>query len=190
MTAEKLKPMEDETTIILVSDGKETCEGDPCALVKELRRSGIRFIMHVIGFDVNDEDRKQIECMAEAGGGTYYSAKNAGEFQMAARQVVEKQKFTSGILEVTAVKIWEPFGALVHVYRPGEKNELTHKYSSVKKPAVFKLLPGLYDIRVKDDANKSVKELNGVATESGKTQTTEVTFYRLLPVCQLTGIPT
>lgn len=46
-TAEKLKTLEDETTIILVSDGKETCEGDPCALVKELRESGIRFVMHV-----------------------------------------------------------------------------------------------------------------------------------------------
>jgi hypothetical protein len=81
-----------------------------------------------------------------------------------------------GILEVIPLKEGKMFNALVHVYRPGEKNELTHKYSSVKKPAVFKLLPGLYDIRVKDDASKSVKELNGVAIESGKTQTTEVTF--------------
>lgn len=41
ITAEKLKTLEDETTIILVSDGKETCKGDPCALVKELRESAV-----------------------------------------------------------------------------------------------------------------------------------------------------
>jgi len=80
MTAQKLKAMEDETTIILVSDGKETCEGDPCVLVRELKQSGIKFIMHVIGFDVTDEEREQLECMAEAGGGMYYAAKNPCEF--------------------------------------------------------------------------------------------------------------
>ena len=90
MTAEKLRTLEDETTIILVSDGKETCEGNPCALVRELRQSGVRFVMHVIGFDVTDDERKQLECIAEAGGGMYYSAKNAGEFQVAAKTVVKK----------------------------------------------------------------------------------------------------
>jgi hypothetical protein len=78
-TAEKLKTLEDETTVILVSDGKETCEGDPCALVKQLKESGVRFVMHVIGFDVTEEERNQLECIAGAGGGTYYAAKNAGE---------------------------------------------------------------------------------------------------------------
>jgi Ca-activated chloride channel family protein len=49
-----IQPQEkdDETTVILVSDGKETCEGDPGALVKELKESGVRFVMHVIGFCV------------------------------------------------------------------------------------------------------------------------------------------
>ncbi|MFP4036960.1 MAG: vWA domain-containing protein [Desulfobacteraceae bacterium] len=40
ITAEKLRMLEEETTIILVSDGKESCGGDPCALVKELKESG------------------------------------------------------------------------------------------------------------------------------------------------------
>ena len=71
ITTEKLKALEDETTIILVSDGKETCQGDRCALDRELRQSGVRFIIHVIGFDVTDEERRQLECIAEAGGGMY-----------------------------------------------------------------------------------------------------------------------
>ena len=54
ITVEKLKALEEETTIVLVSDGKETCEGDPCALVRKLRKTGIKIVMHVIGFDVTD----------------------------------------------------------------------------------------------------------------------------------------
>jgi len=34
--AQSLRHLEDETTMLLVYDGKETCEGDPCALVREL----------------------------------------------------------------------------------------------------------------------------------------------------------
>ena len=38
--AEGLKGKAAETTIILVSDGEETCKGDPCAAVRELKAAG------------------------------------------------------------------------------------------------------------------------------------------------------
>jgi len=180
MTAQKLKALEDETTIILVSDGKETCEGDPCALVKELKQSGIQFVMHVIGFDVIDEEREQLECMAKAGGGTYYSAKNAGEFQMAAKQVVEKPKFTGGILKVTAIKKGKPFKAWVYIYPSGEEKHLTYKHTTEKRPATFKLLPGVYDIMVKDDSvpEKPEVRVKGLEVKPGETLEKVVEFTR------------
>ena len=170
-TAEKLKTLEDETTVILVSDGKETCKGDPCALVKELRESGVRFVMHVIGFDVTAEERKQLECIAGAGGGTYYAAKNAGEFQMAAKKVVTQPEFTGGILNVTATKAGKPFAAWVYIYRSGEEKYLTNKHSTEKRPASFKLLPGVYDIKVRDDSvpEKPVVNVKGLEVKAGET---------------------
>jgi len=90
LTAEKLQSLEEETTIVLVSDGKETCGGNPCELVKKLRESGIKFVMHVIGFDVTPEEKQQLECIAKAGGGTYYAARNASEFRLAMTKVVSK----------------------------------------------------------------------------------------------------
>ena len=104
LTAERIKHLEDETTIILVSDGKETCDPDPCGLVKELKDTCIKFVMHVIGFDVTEEEREQLECMAKAGGGQYYTAGNAGEFLAAAREVVEKSTPPYGIFKVSAEK--------------------------------------------------------------------------------------
>ncbi len=59
-------------SIVMLSDGIETCEGDPCGLVEELKASGINFTIHVIGLDVDRATREQLRCIAEAGGGTYH----------------------------------------------------------------------------------------------------------------------
>jgi Ca-activated chloride channel family protein len=52
--AEALKYSEDAATVILVSDGEETCEADPCAIAKELEAKGVNFTAHVIGFDLKN----------------------------------------------------------------------------------------------------------------------------------------
>jgi len=71
------------TQIILVSDGKETCEGDPCELVRSLRERGVEVTVHVVGFDVTSEEREQLHCIAEAGGGLYADAGTADELTAA-----------------------------------------------------------------------------------------------------------
>ena len=191
ITAEKIKALEDETTIILVSDGKETCKGDPCALVKELRESGVRFIMHAIGFDVTAEERKQLECIAGAGGGTYYAAKNAGEFQMAAKKVIKQPEFIGGLLKVTATKVGKPFRASVYVYQQGEKNRLAYRDAHKDKPASFKLLSGVYDIKVTDDSvpDKPMVNFKGIEIKSGETleKIAEFTQQGILEVTVVKG---
>ena len=77
--------------------------------------------MYVIGFDVNAEEKVQLECMARAGGGQYYTAQNAREFALAAKQVVkESQSF--GFLRVTALRNEKPIPARVDIFSQGEKN--------------------------------------------------------------------
>ena len=149
MTAEKLKAIEDETTIILVSDGKETCEGDPCELVRELKQSGVKFVMHIIGFDVTDEERKQLECMAKAGGGMYYTAKNAGEFKIAAKKVV-KETQTAGFLKVIALRNGKPIPAQINIFIPDKEESVATATTStdIDKPVSIRLKPGSYAVRV------------------------------------------
>ena len=172
LTAERIKHLEDETTIILVSDGKETCDPDPCGLVKNLKASGIKFVMHVIGFDVTEEEREQLECMAKAGGGTYYTAGNAGEFLAAAREVVEAPTFTGGYLEITSLKEGQPFEARVDVYRQSGNKSMGSRNTWYRhKPAEFKLTPGTYYLKVTD---RSVtphqrQEIRDIEIVSGQT---------------------
>jgi hypothetical protein len=68
----------DKVTIILVSDGKETCGGDPCATTAQIMQSGINTQIHVVGFDVDEEERAELGCIAAEGGGEYFSA-SSGE---------------------------------------------------------------------------------------------------------------
>ena len=90
VAGEKLSASEDKTTIILVSDGEETCEGDACKYVRDLRGQGINVKVHVVGFDVGEKEKKQLSCIAEAGGGRYYTAHNADQLKEALTEVKEE----------------------------------------------------------------------------------------------------
>ncbi len=67
-------------TIILVSDGKETCEGDPCATAKELKdKQEVDLVVHTVGFGVDSVTRRQLECISKVTGGDYFSASNTDD---------------------------------------------------------------------------------------------------------------
>ena len=71
--AEALKGLPGQSTIVLVSDGTETCHSDPCAVAKEVKETtGIDVRVHVVGLDVGSGERGTLECVAKGGGGTYY----------------------------------------------------------------------------------------------------------------------
>ena len=88
--AEALKYTEDKATVILLSDGKETCGMDPCALGSELEKLGVDFTAHVIGFDVSKtEDQAGLRCLAENTGGQFIPAGNASELKAALEQTAQ-----------------------------------------------------------------------------------------------------
>ncbi|MEA3419140.1 MAG: VWA domain-containing protein [Campylobacterota bacterium] len=88
--AEEIKYTEEKATIILISDGKETCDPDPCGTAKGLEKQGIDFVVHVIGFNVDKKTDKQLECIASATGGEYFSAKNAAALNDAMKVIAKK----------------------------------------------------------------------------------------------------
>ena len=58
--------------IVLVSDGKETCRGDPVVAAKALAAKGIT--VHTVGFIVDTAARGQLQAIARVTGGTYFDA--------------------------------------------------------------------------------------------------------------------
>lgn len=79
--AEALGYTEEKATVILITDGLENCNADPCAVATELANKGIDFTAHVVGFDLTDAEGKQVACMAENTGGQYVAANNADELR-------------------------------------------------------------------------------------------------------------
>jgi len=74
LAAESLRFTEEKATVILITDGLETCEVDPCQLASELEGLGIDFTTHVLGFGLSDDEGQQVACLAENTGGQYLSA--------------------------------------------------------------------------------------------------------------------
>lgn len=101
--AETLKFTEDKATVVLVTDGIETCNADPCALGNELAALGVNFTAHVIGFGLSEEEGRQVACLAENTGGLYIQASNTAELSDALTQTVEATP-----LQVEEAAVTEP----------------------------------------------------------------------------------
>ena len=75
--AAKELPKDGERSIVLVSDGEDTCAPPPvCEVAKDLKKEGIDLTINTVGFLVDSKARKELECIAEAGGGEYMDAKD------------------------------------------------------------------------------------------------------------------
>ncbi|HEV7808290.1 MAG TPA: VWA domain-containing protein [Solirubrobacteraceae bacterium] len=69
---------DDVNRIILVTDGVETCGGNPVAEARRLKQAGIHVTTDVVGFDIGDlRAARRLRAIAEASGGTYSDARSA-----------------------------------------------------------------------------------------------------------------
>jgi len=65
-----------QNIIYVVSDGVETCGGNPVQEAKNLHHSNIKAVVNIIGFDVDDAGQKALKAVAEAGRGSYQTVNN------------------------------------------------------------------------------------------------------------------
>jgi hypothetical protein len=100
--------------LILITDGVETCKGDPAgeaaALVRDLK---VSFGVNVVGFGVKPEENAALQSIATAGRGKYYAAANARELTDAiaaiAQEIQTKAKPPEAVTATRrAVKVLQP----------------------------------------------------------------------------------
>jgi hypothetical protein len=64
-------------TVILITDGEESCKGDALKAAAELKASGLDVTLNIVGFALNNPQvQKQLGGFAQATGGQFYSAEN------------------------------------------------------------------------------------------------------------------
>jgi hypothetical protein len=95
--------------VVLVTDGLETCGGDPCAVTAALHASDVQLITHVVSFAQSRQERQLLRCVAENGGGRLLSADNADQLSDALFTILEELEVvsTTGFLELEAFgELW------------------------------------------------------------------------------------
>lgn len=78
--------------IILLSDGEETCGGDPEAAAKRAYDEGYA-VVNVIAYDIDPTQLEYAERIARAGGGKMYTAANQAELESALTQASGSSSF-------------------------------------------------------------------------------------------------
>jgi hypothetical protein len=76
--------------IVLVSDGKETCGGDPVAAARAIRASDPAPRIFTVGFRVDPKARDQLRAVADVGGGSYEDASDRDALVEALRAISAK----------------------------------------------------------------------------------------------------
>ena len=71
--------------IILITDGKEACEGDPCKVSRELQKEGIILKPFIIGIGLDPDLKKTFDCV-----GHFYNTPNKEKFKQALDIVITK----------------------------------------------------------------------------------------------------
>jgi Ca-activated chloride channel family protein len=147
-----LRDRQSDAAVILVSDGLDTCGGDPCSTVRLAKDGGLDFVLHVVGFDVAGEDVSQLECAAQAGGGLYLSAENAGELGAALEAAVAMPPDSpAGRLVVGAIADGELQDVHIHVTDAATGKDVIGGRTYAKpetNPRELPLADGAYNVEV------------------------------------------
>ena len=155
-------------TLILVSDGKETCEGDPCAAAKALANADASLVVHTIGFAVDMAAKYQLQCIARVARGRYFDAGSTAEL---ASMLSEATKPAPPPQEIKQVVIATPQPGRLeirhvtiasHKVSSAETGEIV---ASLNSSAPRKDLPaGLYNVTFGNAVWKSVEVRPGETT--------------------------
>lgn len=89
--ARELAHTEHAATVVLVTDGEETCDRDPCAAAEALEKAGVKFTAHVVAFDLDAKAAKSVECFAKKTGGLFLRADDAASLGNAIGMALEPE---------------------------------------------------------------------------------------------------
>ena len=90
--------------VVLLTDGLETCGGDPCAAAAAINAGPARVATHVVGFALKEEEERILQCIADNGQGLLLGAQDADELSDALFTILEELDVvsTTGFLEIEA----------------------------------------------------------------------------------------
>src|SRR5690625_1157710 len=184
--AEKLKYTEREATVILVSDGEETCHANPCQAAEKLNELGVNLTVHTVGFGLPEAEagnaEQQLQCLADNTGGQFFLAEDANELRLALDKIskaeapgkpVDAPQPKPETHEVTLSATDQKSGptideGLIWTVRDGGSGDVLYESDSPEGVLSVQLTKGIKDVdvlRITDEAYAK-GELNPANTRS------------------------
>ncbi|MEX0288373.1 MAG: VWA domain-containing protein [Flavobacteriaceae bacterium] len=177
MAINSLKESNTKATIILITDGIESCDGAICKVVSDAKANGIDFKLHIVGFGLKEGEKEQLKCAAIAGDGNYYDAANAaglGEvLTEATNQTVDEPE---GNFSIYTTKNGEAVDAWVKVKDASTKKD-TDAARTYRDTAFVYLPPGKYELEIKPLEQTDITATTiTIEMQEGETKHQDISF--------------
>lgn len=101
-----LKERTSVPTVVIVTDGEEACNADPCAAARELKAADVEFKAHVVGFGLNERQSRAVKCVADETGGQFIGADDAITLATALRRVVPAEPEPAPVVKAADTTVW------------------------------------------------------------------------------------
>ena len=157
--------------IILITDGIEECNGDPCAVSQALQKKGVVLKPFIIGLGLNKDFVKQFECV-----GNYYDAQDEVQFRTALNVVISQALNNTtcqvNLLDINARPNETNVAMTFYEMRTGTiKYDFVHTLNGKGNPDTLHIDPlGLYKIvvhTIPPVSKDSIKVIPGKHTTIG-----------------------
>ncbi|MGH1365267.1 MAG: vWA domain-containing protein [Calditrichia bacterium] len=130
-------------SIILISDGIETCDEDPCGLLALWRKKNIKIAVHVVGLGLDEKSKDAMKCLANAAGTEYRDANSAEELAAGLQDIHTETSSTRLRIvgwDAAGERLW-PEGTL---QQNGEiKYEVSSRHRSAVEAGIYQLTIGV-----------------------------------------------
>ncbi len=111
------KPSTDIKRIILVTDGYENCDGDPCRYIKKQMMKRNDLIIDIVAIGVNSVDAALLQCLTNSTHGRFINVKKPDDIKPSVNYI-----FNNPSPETTPVKLENP-----QIITPKPENTILYK---------------------------------------------------------------
>lgn len=145
-TVEGMKDLKGPKRVVIVTDGEDTCGGDPCKTAERIKKSNldITFFVVALGFNNKSSDKlKKLECL-----GDVHQANDGESFAGAMAAAGQKTTHKNPNLRVISPNQ----DAMTYLYKIDEKG-IRHAVSAFLAGVPQVVAPGNYDVVVRINPN-------------------------------------
>ncbi len=142
--------------VVLITDGLESCKGDPAAEAAKLAENPfLRFGVNVVGFGLKDDENEGTAAIAASGKGKYYAASDREELLAAINDVTKKLE--QGAKPAAVAETAKKGRRAIVVLKPGVEFPAVTEICTAEPSASYSTL-GSYKLNAVTEFGKEIRQ--------------------------------